>query len=357
MLSEPTLIIVGAGASFELGLPTGLTLKDQVANRLNITFPNGYSQKSGDDEIAELLKRRAVSAGKQGWNHLLHKCWRIRDALPGALSIDNVLDAHNADPDLIYAGKLAIVKSILEGERKSKLFGNGSQYGTNVFQKAVGTWLIPFFQLLTENVRKDDVEKIFDNLHVISFNYDRSIERFLPEALGLYYGLDQPTSEQLASRLKIIHPYGSVGSLFRHGEIFSSYGDDQARIDLLADHIRTFSEGLANVELKASIQKAYSAASQLIFLGFAFHPINMQLLQADGPTAARKIFATTFGFGQPAQNVAEGLVLQTLNKSDYTDAMLLRREESAYADEVNFEPVTAFEMLNSHFRSIASTTL
>ena len=38
------------------------------------------------------------------------------------------------------------MKSILEGERESKLFDDGSEYGVNVFQKAAGTWLIPFFQ-------------------------------------------------------------------------------------------------------------------------------------------------------------------------------------------------------------------
>lgn len=64
MLSRPTVFVIGAGASFELGLPLGDTLKNRIADLLNITFPDGYQQKTGDYQITEILRRTAVDQGQ-----------------------------------------------------------------------------------------------------------------------------------------------------------------------------------------------------------------------------------------------------------------------------------------------------
>lgn len=355
MFSDPTLFVIGAGASFELGLPTGLELKGRVENLLNITYPDGRNQKTGDYQIAELLRRRARDAGNTSWNSLLYKCWQIRDALPGALSIDNVLDAHHLDDELAFCGKLAIVKAILEGERSSKLFKADPNEKTTVFQRAAGTWLIPFFQLLTEGVRKEDVDGLFKNVSIITYNYDRSIERFLPEAVALYYGLEDREASELVSTLRITHPYGSVGSFQPTSSCCAAYGDEHANLALLAERIRTFTEGLEDLELKGSIDQSYVGAKQIVFLGFAFHPINLQLLQADAVTSAKKIFATTYGFSKAAQTVAKDMVLQSLNKLETATGNIQQRHKDKYVDSLNFESITARELLDSHFRSIGSS--
>lgn len=211
MFTRKTLFVIGAGASFELGLPLGDGLKKSIAGLLNITFPDGWNQTTGDYQIAEILKAKAQSEGNRDWNYLLHKCWLIRDALPGSLSIDNLLDAHRRDPDIAFIGKLAIAKAILTAERSSKLFVNLRTERELSFADVADTWLVPLFQLMSEGVSKEEAITLFDKLTFVVFNYDRCLESFLPLALRLYYGFSDNETIELIKNARIIHPYEARG--------------------------------------------------------------------------------------------------------------------------------------------------
>lgn len=351
MFSRPTVFVVGAGASYELGFPLGDDLKENISSSLNILFENGHHQSSGDIQIAEILRRIAAEQGSANWTHLLTKAWQIRDALPGALSIDNVLDAHNSDPDLVLCGKLAICKSILTAERSSKLFGERELHRSTIFQKIAGSYLIPLFQMFTENVPK---EAVSDNLHsvsTISFNYDRSIERFLPEALSTYYGFELDEAASLAHSLEIIHPYGTVGDLEFGGDAHVPFGAEQVDLRASASRIRTFTEGIADRRLQADLYSAYYGAETVVFLGFAFHPLNLRLLSSNASSDARQIVGTTYGLADAAKSVAEDLILQSLSKSEFSP--LLHSEfDRDTVDRIDLENETAVNLLQAYFRAI-----
>jgi hypothetical protein len=85
------VLVVGAGASKEAELPTGDELKQKIAEVLDIRFNDGVIRSSGDALIEEAFRRmtREVS-GHSDINPFLHVCWRIRDAMPLAASIDNL---------------------------------------------------------------------------------------------------------------------------------------------------------------------------------------------------------------------------------------------------------------------------
>ena len=281
MFYRKSAFVIGAGASFELGLPVGDGLKKSITNLLNITYPDGYTQATGDHQIRELLQAKARADGRNDWNYLLRKCWLIRDALPGSLSIDNLLDAHRSDPDIALIGKLGITKAILSAERSSKLFVNPRQDRELKFSDLGGTWLIPLFQLLTEGVIKSEVVSIFKNVTFIVFIYDRCLEKFLPTALELYYGFESSEAKEIARLAKIIHPYGRVGKA-DSTEPFASvpFGAERYDLALNAEGIKTFSEGLHDPLSKEALTQSIQSAEQIIFLGFAFHPLNMEILQA-----------------------------------------------------------------------------
>lgn len=137
----------------------------------------------------------------------------IRDAMPQALSIDNYLDAHSSDEKIELCGKLAIVECILEAERQSRLFFKLPEASGIDMSGLNETWYANFFQLLTENVRKEDVGKVFENVSFIVFNYDRCIEHFLVYATANYYRITIENAQQLVSKLTLLHPYGVVGRL------------------------------------------------------------------------------------------------------------------------------------------------
>ena len=48
IFEKKTLTVVGAGASSQAKLPTGSELKRKIAKLLDLKFPNGYRQNSGD---------------------------------------------------------------------------------------------------------------------------------------------------------------------------------------------------------------------------------------------------------------------------------------------------------------------
>lgn len=168
MLSRVTTFVTGAGASFELGLPLGSELKDQIRKLLNIKFEDGWRQSSGDYQIMEHLRRKAQSEQRSA-DELLQKCRLIRNALPASLSIDNLLDAHRSDPDVALIGKLAVAKSILAAERGSKLFIKEDQSRSDLAHLS-DTYLIPLFQIISEGVRLEDVNSILDKCSFVFFS-------------------------------------------------------------------------------------------------------------------------------------------------------------------------------------------
>jgi hypothetical protein len=298
MFKSKTVFIVGAGASCEANLPSGEELKDKIAKLLDIRFQDGFRQNGGDHQITAALQEHVRSLdGRQGdINPYLHKARTIRDALPLAISIDNFLEAHQGDVEIELCGKLAIVRSILAAESTSEL--RCMEVGREHFNKLKlrHSWYTGFFQMLTENVRKSEVEKLFDNVTIITFNYDRCIERFLVQALAEYYVLDFGEATKIAGQLTIIHPYGKVGNLPRQGgDNTVPFGSTAVQLLEISKQIRTFAEGESDKELMDAIHNSISTAETLVFLGFAFHPANMELLTPKAPTKVRRVFATTFG--------------------------------------------------------------
>ena len=117
------VLVLGAGASKEVNLPIGTELKSEIARLLDIRFQHGFQQESGDYQLTEALRLIAATEKEQMGqiNPFLYMCWRIRDAMPQAISIDNFIDCHSDEPKIAICGKLAIAKAILAAEAKSTL--------------------------------------------------------------------------------------------------------------------------------------------------------------------------------------------------------------------------------------------
>jgi hypothetical protein len=303
VFKSKTLFIVGAGASQEAGLPTGATLKQNIAERLDIRydpFTDPHSPKTGDRAIASAIIAYAKAKNSDP-NSILQGAWKIRDAMSQAISIDNFIDAHSSDLGVVLSGKLGIAQAILEAERNSKLYFDEQRRPTDKFdhRKITGTWYLPFFQLLTENVRKEEIEVLFDNVSVITFNYDRCIEHYLYHAIQNYYGIEDHRAAELMSKLTISHPYGVVGHLpwqYRNPSVSFGGVSHNCNLSDIADQIKTFTE--REEEDGATLgttRRQVIGAKTVVFLGFAFHELNMVLLSPKTETDTRRVFATAMG--------------------------------------------------------------
>lgn len=274
--------VIGAGASKEVNLPTGAELKDRIANYLDIRFEDGYTRSSGDAYITDALRIYVSQQGHHDINPHLHAGWRIRDAMPQAISIDNFIDTHNDDKKIELCGKLAIVRSILDAESHSLLYiDNSNIYNTINFNALEPTWYSSFMKLLTENCRINELPDRLKSISLIIFNYDRCVEHFLFNSFKNYYGISDSDSAELVKSIEIFHPYGVVGNLPWQGGQFVEFGAKPQPPTLLqlAGDIKTFTEGTdpESSEILA-IRKNIGEADKIVFLGYAFHDLNMQLI-------------------------------------------------------------------------------
>ncbi len=319
MFKTETLFIIGAGASCEAGLPSGEGLKTDIARLLDIRFEDGWSLSKGDYEVVRAIKERVkLPSGQAGnGNPYYAKGRTIAEVVPTtAISIDNYLDAHRGDKEMELCGKLGIIKAILDAEKRSSLCARGNGDDSFRLNDLAGSWYLGFFQMLTENVTRAEVESVFENVSIITFNYDRCIERFLVQAMRDYYQLQQVDAEKIVSSLTIWHPYGSVGTLpWQNKDCPVPFGTiPQAGLLPLVDQVKTFCEGMEDEQLLAG-RELVENADTIVFLGFAFHPMNMKLLSVEQSFATR-VFGTTLGLSNADEAVILDDIRKMLNKTD-----------------------------------------
>ncbi len=320
-MSINTVFVIGAGASKEANLRTGLEFKKKMAQLLDIRYDDfGREQKHGDHLIASAIKEHVRQPdgridGKEV-NTYLSGAWQIRDALPQAISIDHLIDSHRDNDKIAFCGKLAIVRLILGDEKSSLLYFEPSVRSKMNFSRLEKTWYTPFFQLLIENCRPDNIRDRFKSITLIIFNYDRCVEHFIHNALQNYYGISESEAAELVKDINIFHPYGVVGTLPWMGQDGAmEFGAELHPEQLLelSHKIKTFSEGAdpGSSEI-LQIRQHMGVADRVVFLGFAFHKLNMPLItpeRVDGSGESPiRCFATTHGISSSDEEVVQGQI-------------------------------------------------
>jgi hypothetical protein len=205
---------------------------------------------------------------------------------------------------LSYAGKLAIVRTILEAESKSVLFIKQLQGNRPLrFDRLENTWFNSFFRQLTENCKPVDIKKRLSSVVLVVFNYDRCIEHYLYHALQNYYFMSASDVASLFQSLEIYHPYGIVGSLpwlKQNDAIEYGVTPNSEQLLRLSNRIKTFTEGTNESSSDVTAIRSHMKTSlRLVFLGFAFHRLNIELLlpkaSSTSPPTGRSVFATAHG--------------------------------------------------------------
>lgn len=212
MIRSKTTLIVGAGASCELQFPSNEELLTRVGQTFDFSrFGTGVQMKDSV-VLAQYLQKSAARIGKNEAD-IRAAGERIRIASRLTRSIDSLLDQHDTDQLITIAGKLAIVHFIGQAEAKSILRSEPRLPGELPIQGA-DTWLYQLGQLVTSGVPRSQVERSLDDLSIINFNYDRSIEHFLPWAMVVAFGMELKEAQAIvAAKLRIIHPYGTIARL------------------------------------------------------------------------------------------------------------------------------------------------
>jgi hypothetical protein len=315
MFRKPTVIILGAGANVEFGLPLGNGLMSAVETNLRVDG-RGIAKTESADEFLRLLKNRF---GPEEYRDYLNAGKELVQVMGRFRSLDEALHYLSADTKCIVAGKAAIVSSILGSEKNSKLKIDG-RLGRPDLPRVVSTWAPHFLSMAVSDLTMGEISRIFENVTIINFNYDRSLEHYLYWALQGDLGVPRNEAGDIVKGMKVLRPYGSVGPLDWQAEGGVPYGGpDNLDVSLfqMADGIRTYTEQ-CHTELRAQIDAALNSALLIVILGFGFHSQNLELFKAPSPGRRmdnRRVFATVKGFVPENHGVLSERLTQHLRTS------------------------------------------
>ncbi len=228
MFSIPTVFILGAGASWHYGYPTGEDLVPRViaaARRLEAFFAYGAREQSGD--IPAYALRNFPENAKR-----TIKIWKDAEAEAGQLALrlervnPTLIDyflAQNAD--LHDIGRLAIAIVIFECENAfHKYRGNPNHIVLHKRQVEQGGAFSPREPVVTA-FSDDWLRFVLHSITVgcpnsaalqqnrvtfITFNYDMSLEKRLFEGLSHTAYFSKEDVSAFFDKNRIIHIYGQV---------------------------------------------------------------------------------------------------------------------------------------------------
>jgi len=180
MINQPTVFILGAGASIPYNYPSGKSLVEEIITGLSRPRSELYKLcielEFQDQEITKFAEALYFS---------------------GDDSIDAFLERER-NKEFIDLGKVLITLCLIQREHTKTLFSNppDSWYGD-----------------LVNELKSPVIENFKNEVSILTFNYDRSFDHYLYTAIKNSYGLSEKECTSIVKRIPIIHLHGQIGKL------------------------------------------------------------------------------------------------------------------------------------------------
>ena len=273
MIKRPTVLVLGAGASKPYNYPTGQELLRALVRDL---------ANPSESPVGKMLYELGVGFP-------IAASFSDELARSESPSVDAFLECRD-EKEYLEIGKLAMTIKLWQYERKDALFsiflreGEQSWY-QYLFNKMVGTKLEDFGN---------------NDLSIITFNYDRSLEFYWYEALANRFGRKHETKvKEMLKRMRIVHVHGRLGEVpWDDGRIREYDGRIlQDRIKALSERIIVISEIQKTSNEFDYARKLLSHGKAIYFLGFGYHPKNLERLDVK-PILSKRIVGSSLGLEQ-----------------------------------------------------------
>lgn len=261
MIKRPTVLVLGAGASYPLGFPLGRHVRDLILRRI-----------PSDNEFIDDLCRYAELNGYGPVDKEMFPDFAKR--LPASrMPVDEFL-AVSSNADLVDVGRLCMAQILIELENPEIIAESQSGSKTAIYD---AIW---------ERLRTKQPEELKENaVKIVTYNYDRSFEEYLHFVISNTYGLSSDDGAMLlCESFDITHVHGQLG----YHPAFSPDGSRPyqnrwdrdrgteivaaARQILIADQPSQDSD--AYVRARTFLKKDV----QIIFVGFGYSEDNLRRL-------------------------------------------------------------------------------
>jgi hypothetical protein len=201
MIKNDTVFVLGAGASWHYGYPTGEGLVDGVISMAS-RFSVYCQRRLASHQIVQLIpeyvveridKSKGTAGATRGWERVMEECLLLVNRLQTVrpLLIDHFLAWNES---LRPIGKLMIAAVILECE------------AAKVHRQEWYRFIV--HKLVYGCGKSADLFK--NKVHFITFNYDASLEYHLFKALTSVDILEQADVQKFLTEDRIVHTYGCV---------------------------------------------------------------------------------------------------------------------------------------------------
>jgi len=281
MITQPTVLVLGAGASIPYGFPSGRDLYFQIKRNLDT-----QTREPNNQYLWGKLLSLGYSAGDIA---------SFKSALDFAdpLSVDAFLEHRN---EFLPIGKLAIALTLIPLENPERLFNIGR--GKDVQE----SWYRYLMGRLDAN---DCLDFRRNKLSIITFNYDRSLEHYLFTSLMNNFGINSEKCAHALSATPIIHVHGSLGSLPWQGKRWSRayVGTDNLEVvQKASQEIVVMSEKEEEASVFDAAFDLLNEAEKIYFLGFGYHPTNLRRLKIRNLARKLNRHGTSVGMRQAELN-------------------------------------------------------
>jgi len=280
---EKSVIILGAGSSYNYGYPLGEGLRNSII----YDYPNVLSS----------INKKFIDKKPNFVNSSQKFIEKFK--LSSDISIDLFLSKF---PEYAFEGKIAIVHTILKAENQS-VFLEELRNRKKTFKEDNDDWLWHMYVKISKNLASiNSFEEInFDDISFITFNYDRILEHYLYTSFTNGFNFEKfgGSPEKLLKKIKIEHVYGKVVDLpwesteNENSLPYRDYTLDDHKLHVWSDNIRVIYER-TNINL-SNIHSLIKSANKIFFLGFGYDAINLKILGFPQILPVRqKVFGTGY---------------------------------------------------------------
>lgn len=270
MITKKSLLVLGAGASAPYGFPTAHELRKRILSDfalklrvlMELDFPGELEARYIASETDEL-------ANKFGFS--------------GIDSIDKFI---LFNPHLERIGKYSIAVTINDYETRSTFREKMEK------EKEEEDWYSYLYNELIEEIEHaNDLpdSPSFQNLRIITFNFDRSLEYFLYQSLlNSFENLDNKSMLELIKQIGVHHVFGQIGSLpYYESPLVVNYRD-KIKFGQLSEICEQINIVAPENQNQSKYRELVEWADKIFFLGFGFDMENMEILDMFGALDPKK---------------------------------------------------------------------
>jgi hypothetical protein len=255
LLTRRVVLVLGAGASAPYGFPTGKKLWESLKGWAASHPHTIVSLKNAgfDEELArEFLEAVRLTNKYRTVDHFLEAMTNFREI-----------------------GAFSIVSILAPLERQEALFQNSN-------------WYEDFFDGI--GFENDECAQV-ENLSIVTFNYERSLEHFLHKNIRVNtpFARRGLALSRLA-KLKIVHAHGDFAEY-----TYPNYSHDGSNVRALltmAERLRLVADTIEDTANFQQAQALVAAAETIIFLGFGYDPRTVSRLFAKSDASKQRAAGT-----------------------------------------------------------------